>query len=196
MSGINSQKVYLPSPDQTPTTGAVATAPVGTTAPADARAKLASPWDSGGYVGQDGVSLSISKSYKTIKDWSQSVVRKALSEFDATMKFPWLQVDDFAMEHTFGKDNVNTKPATSSAGNQMSVGIGADTPGVKAWCFSMKDEGRRVRIYVPRGEVTEVAEVPFKPSDDHLYNVTLSTYDDGTGHSIYVMYDDGEVIAG
>ena len=196
MSGVSDKQVYLPSPDQTPTTGAVATAPVGTTAPADARAKLNTPWNSGGYVGSDGMSMSVSKSYKTIKDWSQSVVRKALSEFDSTIKFPWLQIDEFAMKHTFGSGNVTTKAATSAAGNQMKVGIGSDTPGVMAWCFSMKDENRRVRVYVPRGEVTEVGEVPFKPSDDHIYNVTLSTYDDGTGHSVYVMYDDGAVIAG
>lgn len=195
MAGINSAQVYLPTPDQTATVGAVATAPIGTAAPSDARTALPAAWESGGYIGEDGLSMSISKSLTAIKDWSLSVVRKALTEYDGTLSFPFMQADEFAMNETFGDDNVTATAANTQHGSILNVGIGANLPEAKSWCFSMKDENRRVRIYVPNGQITEVGEVSFVPGSAHQYPVTLSTYDDGTGHSIYVIYDDGVVSA-
>ena len=88
MSGIDASKVYLPSPVQTATTGAVAIAPVGTSLPATASEALGSAWDNGGYIGDAGISISTNKGVTTIKDWSQGAVRKALSDFDGTISVP------------------------------------------------------------------------------------------------------------
>lgn len=196
MAGINGQQVYLPSPLQSETTGAVACAPVGTDAPTDARTVLPNTWNNGGYIDENGISLSISRSVTGIKDWSQSVVRKALSEYDGTIALTFLQVDEFACKAVFGDDNVNVTAATQTAGNITKVAIGAELPEIKSWCFTMKDEDRRVRVYVPRGQITEIpSNIDFVPTAANKYPGTLSTYDDGTGHSIYVIYDDG-VLAG
>lgn len=196
MAGINSAQVYLPTPDQTATVGAVATAPLGTTAPTDARTALPSAnWTTGGYIGEDGLSMSISRSMTSIKDWSLSVVRKALTDYDGTLSFPFMQADEFAMGETFGAANVTTTAANTTHGEILKVGIGSELPEAKSWCFNMKDGDRRVRVYVPNGQITEVGDVSFVPGSAHVYPVTLSTYDDGTGHSIYVIYDDGQVTA-
>ena len=53
----------------------------------------------------------------------------------------------------------------------------------------------RIRVFVPRGQITSVNEMSYKPDQGHVIGGTLECYDDGTGHSIYVFYDDGEVIA-
>ena len=138
----------------------------------------------------------MSKTYTAIKDWSQSVVRKALTDYDGVLKLSFMQIDEFAMTEVFGEANVDAKAATSSKGSQLKVGIGPNTPGVKSWCFNMKDEDRRVRIYVPRGQITQITgDVTFTPGAANVYPCELSTYDDGTGHSIYVMYDDGQTVS-
>lgn len=196
MAGINPEQVYLPSPDQSKTTGAVAVAPIGTTAPTDARTALPNTWTSGGYIDENGIALSISKSFTTIKDWAMSVVRKALTDFDGTIALSFLQVDEFAAQRVLGTANVTKTAANTTHGEQLKLGVGPDVAPAEAWCFSMKDGNRRVRVYIPNGQITEISgDVSFTPGAANIWPCTLSCYDDGTGHSIYVFYDDGVVSA-
>ena len=195
MAGLNPNKVYAPTPDQSTTTGAVAVAAVGATMPADARAALTTGWESGGYVDENGISVSVTRSTTAIKDWSKANVRNILSEFTGTIAINFLQIDEFAAQRVFGASNVSKTAATTTAGEILKVSIGANLPPVEAWCFSMKDENRRVRVCVPRGQITEVTQMDFKPDAGNVIGGTLTAYDDGTGHSIYVIYDDGVVSA-
>lgn len=191
MAGVNSAQVYLPTPDQTGTVGAVAVAPLSTAAPADARTALPSAWVSGGYVSEDGITLGLSRSFANIKDWSQANVRKALTDFDGTVTCAFLQVDDFAAEQMFGAANVTTTAANTTHGAQMKIAIGAEVAPAMSWCFSMKDDNRRVRVYLPNAQVTELGDVQFVPGAGNIYPSTIAAYPDATGKSIYVMYDDG-----
>lgn len=196
MAGINPEQVYLPSPDQSKTTGAVAVAPIGTTAPTDARTALANTWASGGYIDENGIALSISKSFTTIKDWAMSSVRKALTDFDGTIALSFLQVDEFAAQRVLGTANVTKTAANTTHGEQLKLSVGPDVAPAESWCFSMKDGNRRVRVYIPNGQITEISgDVSFTPGAANVWPCTLSCYDDGTGHSIYVFYDDGVVSA-
>lgn len=192
MAGITPTKVYAPVPVQSTTTGAVAVAPIGTTAPTDAKTALPNTWDSGGYVSEDGIKLSVSKSFNTLRDWSHSAVKNVLTEYDGTIAVDFLQVDEFSAKRVFGTDNVTKTAATTTAGEQLKVSIGTDLPPVESWCFSMKDGDARVRVYVPNGQITEINEISFT-TDGVKVGGTLATYDDGTGHSIYVIFDDGKV---
>lgn len=196
MAGINPAQVYLPSPDQSTTTGAVAVAPLNTAAPTDARTALPSAWQSGGYIDENGIALGISKSFTAIKDWAMSNVRKALTDYDGTISLSFLQVDQFAAERILGAANVTVTAASQTAGKTIKMGVGPNVAPAESWCFSMKDENRRIRVYIPNGQITEISsDVSFTPGAANVWPCTLSTYDDGTGHSIYVIYDDGVVSA-
>ena len=193
---INAKKVYAPTPDQSLTTGAVACAPVGTAKPTDASTKLPNTWDEGGYVDENGISITLTRSTTPIRDWSKATVRNLLTEYAGAIALAFLQVDEFAAKAVFGDSNVTVTAATSTKGERMEVAIGNELPPIKAYCFSMKDGDARIRVYVPQGQVTEVNQIDFKPDAGHVIGGTLMTYDDGTGHSIYVMYDDGTVVSG
>lgn len=195
MAGVDSNKVYLPSPDQSGTVGAVATAPLGTTLPTDSRTALAGTYTTGGYVTEDGISLSLNRSMTTLKDWSQASVRKAISEFDGTVQCSFLQVDEFAAKEMFGASNVTKTAANSTHGEQLKIQIGAELPDPKVWVWSMKDGNRRVRVVLPNAQVTEIATVPFVPTQGNAYQCTISAYPDATGKSIYIFYDDGKTTA-
>ena len=194
--GLNAKKVYAPTPAQDATTGAVAVAPVGTAMPTGARETLPAAWNSGGYVDENGLSVTITRSTTAIHDWSKAVVRNLLSEFAGALAIGFLQVDEFAAKRVFGDSNVTVTAATQTTSEVMTVAIGAELPPIEAWCFSMKDGNARVRVVVPRGQITEVNQVDFKPDAGNVIGGTLTAYDDGTGHSIYFIYDDGEVVAG
>ena len=91
----------------------------------------------------------------------------------------------------FGSSNVTKTAATSTKGELIKVSIGQELPPVEAWCFNMKDGDARIRVFVPRGQITTVNTMDYKPDAGHVIGGTLECYDDGTGHSIYVFYDDG-----
>lgn len=192
---LNAKHVYAPAPNQSATTGAIAVAPVGTTKPTDATTTLPSAWNSGGYVSEDGISLSLTRSTTPLKDWSKTVVRNLLTEFAGAISLGFLQVDGFAAKRVFGDSNVTVTAATTTKGEQISVAIGAELPPIEAWCFSMKDGDARIRIAVPRGQITDVSQMDFKPDAGHIIGGTLQCYDDGTGKSIYIIYDDGTVVS-
>ena len=193
---LNAKHVYAPAPMQTPTTGAVAVAPEGTARPTDARTALTNAWDDGGYVDENGISIALTRSTTPLRDWSKTTVRNLLSEFGGAITLNFLQVDEFAAKRVFGEGNVTVTPANAQHGELMTVAIGADLPPVEAWCFSMKDGDARIRVCVPRGQVTDAAQMDFRPDAGHVVGGTLQCYDDGTGKSIYVIYDDGEVVSG
>lgn len=193
---LDAKKVYAPTPIQSATTGAVAVADEGITAPADARTQLSPTiWDDGGYVDENGISLAVTRSTTPIHDWSKSTVKNLLTEFGGSITCGFLQVDQFAAECMFGEDNVTVTEATAQHGAQMKVGIGATLPPIKAYCFSMKDGNARVRVFVPRGQFTDVNQIDFKPDAGLVFGGTIQTYDDGTGNSVYVMFDDGAVVS-
>lgn len=193
---LNAKQVYAPTPDQSVTTGAVAVADVGVTAPTDARTALPSTWDNSGYVSEDGISVTVTRSTTPIRDWSKSIVRNLLTEYAGAISCSFLQVDEFAAKRMFGESNVTVTNATLTHGNQMKIAIGNELPPIEAFCFSMKDGDARVRVFVPRGQFTDVSQIDFKPDAGNIIGGTIATYDDGTGHSIYVMYDDGTVVSG
>lgn len=193
---LNAKKVFAPAPDQSATTGAIAVAPEGTTMPTDARTALSTTWDDGGYVDENGLSVTITRSTSPIRDWSKSAVRNLLTEFTGVIALGFLQVDEFAAKRVFGEENVTIIAATRSKGEQISVAIGANLPPVEAWCFSMKDGDARIRVLVPRGQITDVNQIDFRPDAGNVIGGNIACYDDGTGNSIYFIYDDGEVISG
>ena len=77
---LNAKKVYAPAPNQSSTTGAVAVAPEGTSLPTDASSALSASWDDSGYVSEDGLSVTITRTTTPIRDWSKAAVRNLLTD--------------------------------------------------------------------------------------------------------------------
>ena len=190
--GTDVNKVYVGAPLQSMTTGAVQTADVGTAAPTDARTALPNAWgDGSGYVSQDGVTLSQNRSTETIKDWGLNSVRTLLTDFTGTIQYAELETNQESMERMVGAANVTVTAANTTHGEQLKVAIGPELPPARAWCFSMKDEERRMRIFIPNGQVTAVADSQFIPNAGVVWPFTITYNDDGTGHCIYIFTDDG-----
>lgn len=195
--GIDVSKVYVPSPVQDATTGAVQLAQVGTPCPDGARDKLSSPWTSDlGYIGEDGLTVSgLISAGDALRDWAKKKIRTLDGEAEPTISIPVIQVDATLAEVMVGKDNVTTVAATNEAGNVVKIAWDGKPGPNKSWCCSMKDEDRRVRVFVPDAQVTECDDVSFVPGSANTYSLTLSLNADETGHYIYFIYDDGEVLA-
>lgn len=195
MAGVNSNQVYLLGPDQSTTVGALYVAPKGTTKPTDARTALAGTWASGGYISEAGITLNISRSNTSIRDWGLNNVRMATTDFGCTITGEFLQIDEQAAKNLVGTANVTKTAANSTHGEQLAISIGPELPPEQAFCINMKDGNRRGRICAPNAQVTEIGSPTFVPSAGNVWPFTISCFDDGTGHSVYVYFDDGATTA-
>jgi hypothetical protein len=191
---VNAKQVLVGAPDQA-TTGAILSAPGGTALPATAVTTLNVAFKDSGYVDEEGVKLTPDTSTNDIKDWSGAIVRSVLEEFKGTLDWAHLEVNEESLKNTFGDENVTVTAATPTTGKQIKVGIGAHEMPRKAWVFRIKDGKNRVLIVVPDGQVTARGEIQFTKSGAIKLAVTLSTYPDSTGNSIYIYTDDGVVSA-
>ena len=191
MAGVNSNQVYLLGPDQSSTVGALYVAPLGTAKPTDARTALAGTYVSGGYISEAGITLNISRSNTNIRDWGLNNVRVASTDFGTTITGEFLQIDEQAAKNLLGSANVSKTAANSTHGEQLALSIGPTLPDAQAFVINMKDGNRRGRICAPNAQVTEIGSPTFVPSAGNVWPFTISCYDDGTGHSVYVYFDDG-----
>ena len=193
----NVNDVRIGAPEQK-TTGAIKHAPVGTTLPVlsdigVSGVTLDPAFVGDEYVSEDGLTLSPSMSTTNIKDWSGTVVRKLLEEFDGTLSWSMISTNEDTLKIAFGDDYVTSAAATLAHGAQVRAALGAHLPDTQSWVFLMKDGDARVVIVVPNGQITEVGDVTFVSNNAIGWQVTLSTYPDSDGNSIYIMTDDGVV---
>lgn len=195
----NTKDVRIGAPDQK-TTGAIKHAPLGTTLPSLSDIKVSGvtldPAFTGDeYVSEDGLTLTPSMSTTEIKDWSGATVRKVLESFDGTLAWTMISTNANSLGVAFGEGHVDTQAAGADHGAQTKVSLGAHLPDPESFVFLMKDGDARIVIIVPNGQVTEVGEVTFASNAAVGWNVTLSTYPDENGESIYILTDDGEVVS-
>lgn len=187
---LNKGAVLVGTADQQ-TTGAIAKAPIGTALPTDATTALDAAFVSGGYVSENGLSLTPEYSTVDIREWNGGLVRRLKQSFDGTLTWEMLQTDAESMKTAFGDGNVTVTAADTTHGNRMAIQLGKDLPERASWAFNMKDGSNRVRIVVPDGQITTVGEVSFTSSAAVIWPVTLSTYPDENGVNLYIYTDDG-----
>ena len=189
---LNAKKIIIGAPDQS-TTGAVSFADTTATMPTTAIASLSGEWEDGGYVSENGVSVTPSFSTTDIKDWSRASVRTLLDEFTGEVKFAFIQTDYESLVALFGASNVSKTDATDGHGEQISIKIGARMAPAKAWCFSMKDGDARARIVLPNAQPVIDGDLTFVANEPITWSVSLKCNADANGDNIIILTDDGIV---
>lgn len=191
---VESKNVFVGAPDQA-TTGAILTGPETNVIPDTIDDFIFTGLEDSGYVNEDGVTITPSESTESIKDWALNVIRKVLTEFDGTIAWTHLELSVGALKNYMGDDQVEVTAATAEHGAQTRSAIAGKVRPIKAWYFKIKDGDRRALVFVPHGQVTERGEIPLSASAAVTLPVTLSSYPDTEGNSIYIYTDDGVVSA-
>lgn len=196
MAGINAAAILTGKPLQSATVGAVLTAPLGTTLPTDATWEPTNAWTSTGYASPDGVSISFDRSTVDIMEWGGSKVRTLTDNYKVQVKYTEIQTDPETMKRVVGEQHVTVTDADQTHGTQMKVGFGPEMPDRCSWVFRMKDGDSLTLLVLPDAQITNLDSFSFVSNDSNKWPVTIDCYDDGTGHSAYLMNDDGVVASG
>lgn len=158
-------------------TGSASHAPLGTTLPVDATAKLAATFKDVGYVSEDGVTQSMSTDVTDIKAWQGGdVVRKVQTSHDLTYQFSM-------MEST--TENLGLYYADTAA-SATAVKVTGAQPEHKVWVLELIDGGQTIRVVLPDAQITERGDLTWTNGDAVLYDVTITAYPDANGVKAYI----------
>lgn len=152
--------------------GAIYRAPLGTAIPTTADGTLDNAYKSLGYVSEDGLSNSDSKTVTDHKAWGGDIIDSSITEHKDTWKFKLVEVLNIdVLKTVYGDGNVS---GTLAAG--LTINATGDELGEGIFVIDMILKNAIKRVVIPRGKVTEMAEIPYKDTDLIGYDVTVTAY--------------------
>ena len=155
--------------------GAIWTAPIGTTVPTDATTALDKDFVCLGYVSEDGLSNNNELSVDAIKAWGGNIVYRSLTEMNDEFGLSLIETENVdVLKTVYGESHV-----TVDANDNISVDVVGEDPIERVWVFELTLRGGRAkRIVVPDGAITSRDEISYNDSDAVAYGITISAYPD------------------
>ena len=192
--GLKTSEIYVGTPEQNSTTGAIAFGDLSLQLPELPSDTLPAGYKDIGYINEDGVKISPSISTTKIKDWSGAKVRTLLEEFDGTIEFSIMQLDENAFIAAVGEENVSITAASATHGKVVKAKFGVHMPPESRFVFRVKDGDKRLMVTVPNGQITEFNDFELKSTSTANLSVKLSCNDDGNGDCMFITTDDGQKV--
>lgn len=162
--------------------GAVFRAPVGTTLPTDATTVLDQGFVSVGYVSEEGVTNTISKTTQKIKEWGGAVVLVAQTESSDQVKMKLIEsMNEAVLKAVFGDGNVSGSLSTG-----ITVEVNADEAEAYAWVIEMVlRNGGVKRLVFPSMSLTALGDIVYKSDTAIAYDCTFEATPDESGNTHY-----------
>jgi hypothetical protein len=178
--------IYVGSPDRA--AGAIMSGDKGTALPTDASTAVGAGFVDSGYISEDGVTLSDAQTWNDIKDWGGDTVRRIKSESQVTLAWSFLELNEQSASAAFGDQNV-----TATTG-KLKIKLNVSEAPRKAWVINMVDGGRKMRITVADGQITDRGDQTFTRTGAVLIPVTLTCYPDANGDTAIIYAEPAPVV--
>jgi hypothetical protein len=163
--------------------GAIYRAAKTATLPTTADGTLSADYKCLGYISEDGVTNSNSRSSDTFKAWGGDTILTNQTEYTDTFNFKLLEVLNADVLGTvYGEANVTG----SSLATGISVQANSQELSNYIWVIDMIMNGDTLnRIVIPDGKISEVGDTVYSGSDLVAYDVTVSAFPDSSGNTHY-----------
>lgn len=168
--------------------GAIYTAPIGTTVPTDATTQLDNAFVCLGYVSEDGLRNNNELTVEAIKAWGGNIVYRSLTEMNDEFSLALIETENVdVLKTVYGEDHV-----TVDGSNNVSVDVVGEDPIERIWVFELALRGGKAkRIVIPDGAITSRDEIAYTDSDAVAYGITISAYPDSSA-STHKEYIEGQ----
>lgn len=173
--------------------------PIGTPMPgADVDSAVDAAFEDQGTAAQDGLSVGVTRSSNTVKDFDGADFVDIQTEFNGEFKIKLLEYDlEAAKKTAFGDANVTFTPANGAHGNRYHVAHNPDELPLSAHLFKTKYGLKRKNFEIAIGRITEIAEIKMESGDASALELTGKAFrNPATGNFIDEYGDDGKTVAG
>lgn len=174
--------------------------PLGTTLPSEpveSASDLDAAMKDQGTCAQGGLSVGITRTSNTIKDFDGGDYIDVQTEYNGTFKIKLLDVDNAEVKRTaFGDANVTTIPAGGGKGARYHVEHNSDQLPLAAHVFATK-YGNKFKTYViEKGRVSEIAEFKLESGDATGIELTVRAFRNSNGNYAEEYGDVDGVVSG
>lgn len=165
-------------------TGGILTAATGTALPTTVDAATTG-FTATGYIGEDGVALTVDRTTENVMAWGGGKVRVITTEHSVQLGFAFMEVTAGNLALVFGTDNVST------VGDTTTVKLnGVELPHF-ALVMDAADGDKGVRITAADAQVTANEDLVFVHSAPTMLTVTVECFADANGDKAKLIYSDG-----
>lgn len=165
--------------------GCVFVAPLGSTLPTDATTALDPAFKSLGYISEDGLTNSPTKTYNKIKAFGGATVDMSLSEYSDVFTMTLIEgLNVDVLKTVYGDANVS---GTLSTG--LSIKHNADEdPGHCYVVETILKGGKVCREVLHNAKITEIGQITYNSTAPVAYACTIEALQDaaGTTHNTYI----------
>lgn len=174
--------------------GAIFSAPLGSTLPTDASATLDAAFVGLGYASEDGVEASYERASEEIREWGGKIVKNPQTDVTDTYGVTLIQSGSpDVLKEVYGDSNVTVTAATPSSGELISVSANGEPLPAKSYVFDMIDGVAKRRVVIPNGQITATEATSFQRGAVVAYPITITAFPDETGVTHYEYLDNGIV---
>lgn len=176
-------------------TGGVSHAPIGTALPTDTSTAVAAAFKALGFVGDAGLTNSITRTTSPTRAWGGAQVANLQTDYTETFAFTFLEtLNPEVVKAVFGSGNVTTTAASASVGALMTIKRNSSTLPHEEFVFDMLDGVSKRRIVVPDGQISLSGDITYVDSATVSYPVTLTAFPDASGNTSYEYTNDGRTV--
>lgn len=163
--------------------GAIFKAPKGTALPTDTSSALESAFVCLGYISEDGITNSNTRTSNEFKAWGGDTVLTEQTEYSDTFKFKLIEVlNSDVLKTVYGSENVTGTDIASG----LTVKANSKELEECEWVIDMIMRDNTLnRIVIPAGKISEVGDVTYSASDLVAYDVTVTAFPDSDGNTHY-----------
>lgn len=163
--------------------GGIFVAPAGTALPTDASTALPAAFKLVGFISEDGISKTESKTVNEIKEWNGAVVDTTVTDFKVEWKIKFIEALNVdTLKLIYGDDNVT---AATSGSRKITVKVNGSDPDEHVIAIDLAVKGGKQRIVIPRGKIKELGQIVYNAKDPVAYDATLSALADDSGNCEY-----------
>jgi len=157
----------------------------GATAPTNASSPLNASFKEIGAVSEDGITEATSQDRTDVYIWQgATLARRIAGQYAKTITVA-------AAETNMTTLGVNYPGSTiTQTAEGVSIAEKPPVTDIRQWVVHGVDGTRALRLYIPRGEVTERGDVVWSAGDITIYEWQVSCYVDVSGNVMYRYYLD------
>lgn len=134
-----------------------------------------------GFISEDGVTESQERDVEKVKAWGGDTIRVLQNEHTKTFAFTFAEMGNVdVLKLVYGDENV-----TQGADGAIDILHNSKTLPHKSFVIEVLDGNKKIRKFIPDGQIIETGELQLVHSGIMAMEVTIEAFPDSAGNKVY-----------